>query len=268
MLENIFIILHCSPLSHNVCNLRQHLWNFTRCPKIQKCLGGTHLSCVRVAYERVGPQVASLWAWVVGGHTTAHAEPCPHVVSTAFMPDTAGCLCDVSSAPVSERSVPVGWGGRKSPYSFHKEIFKIVFVLSIFFLMRTLYFKGMCRNGYAVSRCSLCFSATRPPRGVKATLPNRGDVASCGDTQGSEVSQSLSRWEISNEMCPKFFHSSANLGFPVIRQKWSHPGPRWSRRGSSRLVVSEVVPPAHNRGVGHQVFYEYLLTNLGEQAHY
>lgn len=68
-----------------------------------------------------------------GGHMTPRVEPCPRVVSTAFMPDTAGCLCDVSSAPVSEHSVPVGRGGRKSPYSFHKEIFKIVFVLSIFF---------------------------------------------------------------------------------------------------------------------------------------
>lgn len=111
----------------------------------------------------------------------------------------------------------------------------------------------------------MLFCHTHPPRGVKAALPNGGDVARSGDTQGSEVSQSLSRWEISNEMCPKFFHSSANLGFPVIRQKWSHPWPRWSRRGSSRLVVSEVGPL--KRGVGHHVFYEYLLTNLGEQAH-
>jgi len=72
-----------------------------------KCLGGTRLSGETRLQEN-GATGGTTVGVGGGGHATPHSGPCPRVVSTAFMPETAGCLFDVFSVPVSERSVPVG----------------------------------------------------------------------------------------------------------------------------------------------------------------
>jgi len=74
---------------------------------------------------------------------------------------------------------------------FTRRFFKLSLCLE-FFLMWTLYLRARVGNGYAVSCCILCFSATSPPQRGKSSIAEGGDVARSGDAQGSEMSQSIS----------------------------------------------------------------------------
>lgn len=105
---------------------------------------------------------------------------------------------------------------------FTWRISKLSLCLAFFFLMWTLYFKDMGRKWFCwITLHSLLFCHKSPQRG-------KGSIAKGGIWPGAGTREALkgaslslrslvSKWNISSEVCPKVFPSSAILRCPVIR---------------------------------------------------
>lgn len=215
------------------------------------------------------PELCALTAHALHGPTPASHHP----GATVF-------LFGVSSVPVPEHVVPVGWGSGKFSYSLHEEVFKIVFICvwDFFWKCGLCFFKAHLRNGNA-AHIVFPFPSHVSRRGASSMVQR--DRMPGGGAPTHPISQEA--FNESRHLCifstlsgrhwlGYFLNllSICNPWIPCDQIIWevtirgAHtPEPRWTRRGWWSVRFTPLMKP-----FGSKCFLNILFTDLREETHY